>query len=48
MERFRNIFSIGRFWRFWIYLDPEVRIVFIGMLIMLLVSFVILVANLIY
>jgi hypothetical protein len=44
MEHFRNIFSVGRFW---IYMDSQVRIVVIGLLMMIIVSFAILVANLI-
>ena len=44
MERFRKVFWLGRFWA---YLDAEVRIVLIGMLIMIVISAAILAANLI-
>jgi hypothetical protein len=44
MERFRQSFWVGRLWT---YLDAEVRMLLIGMLIMILISAGILVANLI-
>jgi hypothetical protein len=44
MERFRKVFWLGRLWA---YLDAEVRVVLIGMLIMIVISAAILVANLI-
>jgi hypothetical protein len=44
MERFRQSFWVERLWT---YLDAEVRILLIGMLIMILISAGILVANLI-
>jgi hypothetical protein len=52
MERFRQVFWIGRLWAHLSaevhgVLDSEVRLVLIGMLIMIVISAVILVANLI-
>jgi hypothetical protein len=44
MERFRQSFWVGRLWT---YLDAEVRMLLIGMLIMILISAGILIANLI-
>jgi hypothetical protein len=44
MERSRKVFWVGRLWT---YLDAEVRVVLIVMLIMIVISAAILVANLI-